>query len=52
MGSGLELAGVRGLVEGCVIGLMSALTRVLAAALDGAELSARRLRLFTAAKLE
>jgi hypothetical protein len=47
---GLELAGVRGLVEGSVIGLMSALTRVLAAALDGAELSARRLRLFTAAK--
>lgn len=38
---GLELVGVRGLVEGFVIGLMSALTRVLVVVLDGVEFSVR-----------
>lgn len=44
--SGMELYGITGFVEGALIGLLSATTRMLATTLDNAELSARRLRLF------
>jgi len=48
--SGMELSGVSGFVQGSFLGVLSALTRLLAAALDGAEVSARRLRVFTTHK--
>jgi len=46
----MELRGLTGLVEGSVLGVLSAMTRLLAAVLDGAEVGARRLRVFAANK--
>ena len=48
--TGLEFGGARGAVGGSLVGVLSAATRVLAATLDVAELSARRLRVFAVTK--
>ena len=48
--TGLEFCGARGAVGGSLVGVLSAATRVLAATLNVAELSARRLRVFAVTK--
>jgi len=48
--AGLEAGGARGAVGGSLVGVASAATRVLAAMLDVAEVSARRLRVFAVTK--